>query len=182
MSPKQIIFKLETKVGAAIELIRVLKQKNKFLTEEKELVQKKYRDYENSVQSQLDNYKERVDESEEKILELEKLVDLAQKEQSNLEKSVTSALINFDTVEELKNTDNLTTIEEVPSAKEDVTASTSKESMDATMSGTESGTASESSPHEDFQDEQNAFVEDKFDADSLAEESDKDEESFEIFP
>lgn len=96
MSPKQIIFKLETKVEAAIELIRILKQKNAQLNTEKDQLQVKFKEFEDFTQQRLDEYEERV-------LELEKLVDSAQKEQSNLEKSVVSALSNFDSIEELQN-------------------------------------------------------------------------------
>ena len=96
MSPKQIIFRLETKVESAIDLIQKLKQRVSQLSSEKDQIQKKFQEYEETIQGQLDEYEERV-------LELEKLVDSAQKEQSNLEKSVVNAISVFETVEELKN-------------------------------------------------------------------------------
>ncbi len=112
MSPKQIIFKLETKVEAAIDLIQQLKQRITQISLEKEQMQKKFQEYEETIQGQLDEYEERV-------LELEKLVDSAQKEQSNLEKSVVNAISNFETIEELQNGVDFTGTQTQPSATVD---------------------------------------------------------------
>ena len=81
-------------------------------------MQKKFQEYEETIQGQLDEYEERV-------LELEKLVDSAQKEQSNLEKSVVNAISNFETIEELQNGVDFTGTQTQPSATIDNSNSSS---------------------------------------------------------